>query len=54
MMCNFLRNVNFLWAVQLFKKLKTKKLETKIKISTFQKKLETKSVNFSKNQKLES
>ena len=47
--------------MQLFKSWKLKaekregqKLETKIKISTFQKKLETKGVNFSKNQKLES
>ena len=35
-------------------KLEGQKLETKIKISTFQKKLETKSVNFSESQKLES
>lgn len=55
-MCNFLRNINFSkagtknWKAE---KLKTEKLETKIKISIFQKKLETKSVNFSKNQKLE-
>ena len=47
---SFLRNINFLKA----EKLEGQKLETKIKISTFQKKLETKSVNFSKNQKLES
>lgn len=47
MMCNFLRNINFLksWKLKA-EKLKTEKLETKIKISTFQKKLEIKSVNF--------